>query len=178
MKKIFLTTCRIILLFSIFACTSTDEVENTSEKSISENTNLSAKVSNEELENFKNDEDLQIIIDKISDYKSGLENENSEQINTSLDFIVESSQKLKVKYGEEKIEEFFAELSAKDAKFYGTHDGNKCTRNLNGTTYWGQCSFWEEVAATFSAAFCPQSGGPFNNESYYICVQAAICRNC
>ena len=76
---------------------------------------------------------------------------------------------------------FFNELIANEppAQENGTHDGDKCTRNKNGTTYWDKCSTWGSIKATFAAALgCAQAEGPFQNESYYICVQAQICKNC
>ena len=67
----------------------------------------SSDASNEELENFLNDEDLQIIINKIPQYKSGLANGNMEQVNESLESIVTSSHRLNNTYGEVAIEGFF-----------------------------------------------------------------------
>jgi hypothetical protein len=57
----------------------------------------------------------------------------------------------------------------------GTHDGNKCTRNLNGTTYWDKCTRWGAVKAYIKSAIgC--SGLP--TEATYNCVQKVICEIC
>ncbi|WP_306566871.1 hypothetical protein [Flavobacterium lindanitolerans] len=57
----------------------------------------------------------------------------------------------------------------------GTHDGDKCTRNLDGTTYWDKCTRWEAVKAYIKSAIgC--SGLP--TEATYNCVQRVICETC
>lgn len=185
MKNLLLTAFYLTFIFSISSCSNSDEQESVSDiTSVVNKPELksaqSDRTSSEELENFENDEDLRIIISKIPDYKNALEADNIQQVNLILNDIVASAINLKNKYGEDQMDIYFEELIANEGKFFGTHDKDKCTRNLNGTTYWDQCSFWEEVAATLSAAInCPTSnGGPFNDNQYYICVQAAICRNC
>lgn len=62
----------------------------------------------------------------------------------------------------------------------GDHDGSSCTRNLDGTTYWGNCSFWQGVSAYFDILLhCGTPGDTEDSiEFYYQCNQDKICNHC
>ena len=96
---------------------------------------------------------------------------------------------LYAKYGKEETLLYFDELSTLDEnvaadnevfKIFGTQDGSSCTRNLDGTTYWGNCSFWEGVAAYIGILVHCGHISPSDPQNvinnYYNCNQAQICK--
>lgn len=61
-------------------------------------------------------------------------------------------------------------------------DGSSCTREANGTTYWGNCNFWEGVAAyagiLLNCGVLTAGDSLQVIEAYYACNQSQICKHC
>ncbi|RKS98243.1 hypothetical protein [Chryseobacterium defluvii] len=181
MKKIFLTF-GFLSVFLISCTNSGDTIENQNYAKENPSSGIASKTA-QQLSDFQENENLIAVIDNITAYKNAMATDDYEVIKSSLDAIVVNSNALVNTYGEEEVNAYLTELSVNngESRFFGTHDNNNCTRNLNGTTYWDQCSFWEEVIVVISSAIICQSPSSSSIEDmndYYDCVQERICKTC
>lgn len=183
MKKNILTFSTLLMLTLSCTNNSGDMMENHGNiKKETSASNVASKTA-QELNDFKNNENLIAIIDNIQAYKNAMSQDDYTGIKNSLDAIVVNSHALVNTYGQEEVEAYLTELAVNngESKFFGIHDNNKCTRNLNGTTYWDQCSFWEEVIVVISSSIVcqnPSSSSSQDMNDYYNCVQDRICKTC
>lgn len=184
-----------ILIFTLlttmfFSCEDKETLE-VQQKENSKN-DFFRRVSNDELNNFKNDEILQLFSQSYHKFVLNVKNKHYQ------DMAIESVKgndymnQLYLKYGEDKVVLYMDELSLLDVSsptdpfiidVFGTHDGSSCTRNQNGTTYWGNCSFWQGVRAYFAIlGNCGHIDLPTASqaefESYANCNQSQICKHC
>ena len=183
MKKIILAFSTVFLITLSCTNNSGDIMESHDSLKKEATSNENASKTAQELNDFKNNENLIAVIDNIQAYKTAMSQDDYEGVINSLDAIVINSHELVNTYGQEEVDSYLSELAINngESKFFGTHDNNKCTRNLNGTTYWDQCSFWEEVSVVItSAIICqsPSSSSSQDMNDYYNCVQDRICKTC
>lgn len=183
MKKIILAFSTLFVI--ILSCTnnSGDIMESHDNVKKEAPANDVASKTAQELNDFQQNESLIAVINNIQAYKTAMSQDDYTGITNSLDAIAQNSQILVDTYGEEELNAYLTELSVNngESKFFGTHDNNNCTRNLNGTTYWDHCSFWEEVIVVItSAVVCqsPASSSTQDMNDYYNCVQDRICKTC
>ena len=149
------------------------------------------QVKNEELEVFKKDELTLLLKVNFYAFLNNLVKEDIKATNTTIlegNSIVE---KLNTKFGKEKVtiyldildkNESSAPMNDQINKIFGTHDGSACTLNLDGTTYWDACSFWDGVAAYGAMLLNCGSVDFGSGESEWIyyakCNQRQICKHC
>lgn len=143
------------------------------------------------LETFANDEILTSF--RIS-YYHFLEASKNKELR-HLAFYSEQGQELlnvlREKYGAENVTNYIDELKLREKnkntdpqilRLEGSHDESSCTRNLDGTTYWDNCSFWEGAAAyvgILTNCGSVSAGDSMQAiENYYNCNQAQICKHC
>ncbi|UOV00069.1 hypothetical protein MUU74_08950 [Chryseobacterium daecheongense] len=183
MKKIILAFSTLFVI--TLSCTNNSgdimETHDNLKKETSTN-NVTSRTA-QELDDFRNNENLIAVIDNIQAYKTAMSQDDYTGIKNSLDAIIVNSHALVNTYSQEEVESYLNELAVNngESKFFGTHDNNKCTRNLNGTTYWDQCGFWEEVLVVITSAIVcqsPSSSSSQDMNDYYNCVQDRICKTC
>lgn len=154
--------------------------------------NLSyGQVKKDELDTFKKDElTLQLNVNFYA-FLNNLVKEDSKAINRSIAEGNSIIEKLNTKFGKEKVTAYLDALDNSESSaptdpqinnIFGTHDGSPCTLNLNGTTYWGACSFWEGIAA-YGAILANCGYVDFgSNQSEWVdyakCNQRQICNHC
>ena len=162
----------------------TDEIESTSQNSNRTNENV--------LEDFKNDRIVIVLRENYYQFLSYVQDKNVDGVSLTITQGKIHLNQLYEKYGKANTLLYFEELgdgeqnSATDPNvlkiLVGSQDGSSCTRNLNGTTYWGNCSFWEGANAyVHILANCGHVSGSDSQqyiEEYYDCNQAQICKYC
>lgn len=191
MKKIILG---IILFSSIYSCSNSSDLGVNEVKTDSniKSKNISVNSRTSKLEEFKNDEIIPLLKDNYYLFLRSVKDNNPTSLYEATLQGEKYLDQLYVKYGKEETLAYFEELSELDSNapsdpevskyFFGTQDGSSCTRNLDGTTYWGNCSTWEGIAAYVGILvncghISPSDPKNIIND-YYNCNQAQICKHC
>ena len=181
-----------LILFSfLFSCGDSNESSTKVNKT---ETNFANRVSDEELLTFKNDSLIPLFVEKYHGFLLSMKVKDVNGIITNNIEGNEYLNQLYLKYGEENVKKYIEELALSEYNsptdpFLRTYisldnsvDGSSCTREANGTTYWGNCSFWEGAQAYLAIlANCGViSAGDSMQviEEYYICNQKQICKYC
>lgn len=190
MKKIIMG---IIALSSVCSCSNSSDLGISEIKSDtkSKQTSINSKLSKNSIEEFKNDEIIPLLKDNYYLFLRSVKDNNATSLYQASLQGEKYLDQLYVKYGKDETLMYFEELSTLDEnvatdnevfKIFGTHDGSSCTRNLNGTTYWGNCSFWEGVSAYIGILVNCGHISPSDPQNvinnYYNCNQQQICKNC
>lgn len=187
MKKISLVYITIFSL-SLFtsSCSNDSEVLNGTETE--ENHKTLSREST--LSKFVNDENVIKLRISYYNFLVASRDVNVEKVSK---YSIEGEQILTTlfeTYGKSTVLKYVADLKHYDLvvdpgiiQIYGEHDGSSCTRNLNGTTYWGNCSFWEGVSAYAAILldcghFDMNTDSKESYEKYANCNQKKICENC
>lgn len=132
--------------------------------------------------NFKDDPLISELAQNLQEFRGLDPNDFSKIVSNRARAKVITDQ-LSVKYGDSnQVDGFFAELISRENEVRfsrsemlpGEHDGDPCTRNEDGTTYWDTCSFWEELRVYWASRGCDQE----NITELYDCVQSKICKHC
>lgn len=203
MKKVSLTLkplffLSIIIILCLNSCDDKEEnLVKENEKSNTSQSNIFKKFSENELIEFKNDENVHFLSQSYHEFILQVRDNNYQGMSNTSKKGREYLEKLFLKYGKENVLDYIEELSLLDSNSgtdpeilkalgsgaIGEHDGSSCTRNLNGTTYWGNCSFWEGVQAYAGILLnCGSINIPGSTsqeiEDYAICNQSQICKNC
>lgn len=191
MRKNLIKFTLIVCFYTMNSCgseitdhTSADNFKNTSGINKVGNINRS---SNEKLDRFVDNKNLQNIIENIEAYKKSSAADDVNEQHKAIDIIVSSSHSLVEDYGgdQQTVLSILEELRINDSSpsqkyYYG--NGDKCHRNSNGTVNSDACSFWEEVVVAFSGAFnCNNPGAGASSSAwntYYNCYQSIVCKTC
>ncbi|GEN75446.1 hypothetical protein [Chryseobacterium hagamense] len=193
MKKNLINFVSISVFLVVSSCSndidsnsSTNIVAKSKTSKNVQNNNFS-RSSNDELDKFVSNKNLQKIIENIDAYKKAAAIDDVDAQHQAIDVIVQSSNLLLEDYGgkEEVVMSFFEELEANDSspsQRYYMGGGDKCHKNSNGTINTDACNFWEEIAVAWQGAFgCTKPGFGASHQSwnnYYDCYQSIVCRTC
>lgn len=190
MKKTFLSTVfvAVIALF-LFSCGQERVDESTADLIAGKETQeFSRKKREKDVSVFVNDELMQKLIKNSSDFTKLNKKKDVKSMIALSNEIKDISNQLFKKYGEEVFFINLDYLIANEShlqKLDGSHDNDPCTRNLDGSLYYGQCSTWENIKVSIEIAFgCYRPSGQEIMlddtllENYYNCAQSKICNTC
>ena len=140
---------------------------------------VSKKILDDSIKDFEVDAKASNLDPEIKNWKEAVDKQDFVSAEKHQSAIDKTLNELYDKYKKEKVEEYIQILHEIEMEGLGTHDGDPCTRNRNGTIYLGACSFWQKVSLfmSFRCSGLPRDT-PAQIESYHDCLQSNICNTC
>lgn len=136
-------------------------------------------ISLDEVKVFEADVKEGSLYSEMKSWKTALDKLDFSNVEKHQKSIDKTLNDLYDKYKKENVEEYVQILHEIEVEELGTHDGNPCTRNRNGTVYLGACTFWQKVSyfMNFSCSGLPKETNR-EIEAYMNCLQSIACRTC